>query len=340
MTLLKKKTADFCTFMTVSSSISSTSTSTSKAKDQGKEKDPKRQSNRALAALLLGGCLIGCSPIFVRLSEVQSVSTAFWRLALALVPLSLVSWRERSRDGAVGTAQPGKPRGVREIATVALPGVLLGTELSVWHISLHLTSVANSTLLVNMAPIFVALYSWLFQGRTPSRLLVLALALTIGGVIILKGGFSAGSGSGSGAWQGDLTAMLSAVLYASYILAVERARARFSASSIMMWGTSAAALCVLPAALLSEPTLLPQTWVGWAVLIGVAWLAQAAGQGLITFSLAWLPATFSSLTLLLQPVVAAILAWLLLHEPLTPWQIVGGLIVITGIWTARLAQRR
>lgn len=59
----------------------------------------RTQSTRALTALLIGGVLIGCSPIFVRLSEVGPVSTAFWRLALALVPLLFFTTRGGTARG-------------------------------------------------------------------------------------------------------------------------------------------------------------------------------------------------------------------------------------------------
>ncbi|VDC20415.1 DMT family transporter [Pseudogemmobacter humi] len=288
------------------------------------------QSKPALAALILGGMVIGASPVFVRLSEVGAVPTAFWRLALALVPLFFLA----RRPGAGGEA---KPRGLRQIWLVSLPGLILGTELMAWHISLHMTSVANSTLLVNMAPVFVALYSWLILRRPPGRLFLFALVLTLLGVVVLKGGPAA---LGDGHLAGDAVAIFAAALYAAYLVILTRVRETFAASVIMLWSTAAAALAVLPFALADGGALLPWTLAGWLVLFGLSWLSQAGGQSLIAWALAWLPATFSSLTLLLQPVVAALLAWAVLGEALTPWQAVGGVIVLAGIWTARLAQKR
>lgn len=288
------------------------------------------QSKPALAALILGGMVIGASPVFVRLSEVGAVPTAFWRLALALVPLFLLA----RRSGAGGQA---RPRGLHQIWLVSLPGLILGTELVAWHISLHMTSVANSTLLVNMTPIFVALYSWLILRRPPGRLFLFALALTLLGVVVLKGGPAA---LGDGHLAGDAVAVFAAVLYAAYLVVLARVRETFAAPVIMLWSTAAAALAVLPFALAGSGAMLPWTLAGWLVLFGLSWLSQAGGQSLIAWALAWLPATFSSLTLLLQPVVAALLAWAVLGEALTPWQALGGVIVLAGIWTARLAQKR
>lgn len=289
----------------------------------GKEK----QSRQALIALVLGGIAIGCSPIFVRVSEVGPIATGFWRLALALVPLLVLFLR----DAPSGAVRAG-PRTLSECLMLAAPGVLLGIEMTAWHLSLHMTSVANSTLLVNMAPVFVALGSWLFLRKTMSRVFLLGLALTISGVVVLKGGFA---GIGEGDLRGDGVALFAAVLYAGYIMLLSRVRTRFPTMTVMLWSTGAAALSVLPAALVWEPNMVPFTVVGWLVLLGLAWISHAAGQSFITFALAWLPATFSSLTLLLQPVVATLLAWSLLGETVDGWQIVGGLIVIAGIVVAK-----
>jgi drug/metabolite transporter (DMT)-like permease len=66
---------------------------------------------------------------------------------------------------------------------------------------------------------------------------------------------------------------------------------------------------------------------------------RISGQSLITYALAHLPASFSSVTLLLQPVLAALFAWILLHEGQGPWQVLGGLLVLVGIFLARRSAR-
>jgi drug/metabolite transporter (DMT)-like permease len=71
------------------------------------------------------------------------------------------------------------------------------------------------------------------------------------------------------------------------------------------------------------------------MLVGLALISHAAGQGLIAYALAHLPAAFSSVSLLFQPVMAALFAWLLLGEGMVPLQLLGGLIVLAGIYLAR-----
>lgn len=283
--------------------------------------------HHALPALLLGGIAIACSPILVRISEIGPIATAFWRLVLALLPLLIIS-----RRSAPDPLTHKTPTRLRDYLEVATPGLFLAGDLAAWHISLHMTSVANSTLLVNVAPIFVTLFSWLVLKQRIHRLFVIGLSIAIIGVLVLKGGPHS---MGGGRLRGDGVAVFAAALYGGYILLVGRARKIYSTSTIMLWSTVSAALCTGAMAWLSEPTLLPATAAGWLVLIGLAWISQAGGQGLIAYALAWLPATMSSLTLLVQPVVAALLAWGLLHEPLSGFQIAGGLTVIAGIALAR-----
>jgi drug/metabolite transporter (DMT)-like permease len=279
---------------------------------------------RALSALVFGGFLLGCSPILVRISELGPIATAFWRLALALVPLTML-FAHRG-----GGRLPSTPE---EHLTAALPGIFLGGDLATWHLSLHMTSVTNSTLLANMAPVVVTLVSWLFLRQRISGAFVAGLALSVVGVIVLNGaGFTKNANSHL---HGDAVALGAACFYAGYFIFLSRARKSFSTTVVMLWSTVAAAICVLPMALLFEREFMPATMAGWAVVLALGWLVHAGGQGLIAFSLAWLPATFSSLTLLIQPVVAAMLAWIVLNEPLRGPQVVGGAIVIAGILLAR-----
>jgi drug/metabolite transporter (DMT)-like permease len=126
------------------------------------------------------------------------------------------------------------------------------------------------------------------------------------------------------------------MFYAGYILAVKALRDRGEATLHLMAVTSTiTALFLLPAALASGEAMLPATAFGWWVLVGLALVSHAAGQGLIAYALAHLPAAFSSVSLLFQPVMAALFAWVLLSEALVPLQVAGGMVVLCGIYLAR-----
>ena len=285
-------------------------------------------SNRfPLAMLLLGGAAIGGSPIFVRLSEVGPMATAFWRVALALIPILIVSLMKKN-------AGP-KPQSLSDYGMLILPGVVLSLDLAAWHLSITMTSVANATLLANLAPVFVTVIAFLFFKAQISRVFMLGLVTALAGVVILKGGPAA---LGNGDLQGDGLAMIAAFFYACYILALGRLRSRFDTMRIMLWSTASAAVCILPVAFFFEGDMVPVTVYGWSMVFGLAFISHAGGQVAITYALAYLPPAFSSLTLLLQPVVAAILAWALLSEAIGTMQAVGGAVVLAGIMVARTAR--
>lgn len=282
-------------------------------------------STYAFPVLLLGAICIAFSPIFVRLSELGPMATAFYRIALALPVL----WIWVGFDSS--TRPKGRP-GRREWWLLALAGALFAFDLMAWHASIMLTSVANATLLGNIAPVFVTLGSWLLFKERFSVHFILALALGIGGAAVMMGDSLQIS---TQHLAGDALGLLTAVFYGGYILTVSRLRKRFSTVLIMAVSGLASALLLLPVAIVMEDSLLAHTAYGWIILGGLALISHAGGQGLITFALAHLPAAFSSVTLLLQPVTAAILAWWLLDEALRGWQSLGGLMVLIAIALAR-----
>src|SRR2546430_16163945 len=98
---------------------------------------------------------------------------------------------------------------------------------------------------------------------------------------------------------------------------------------------SISAVFLFPVALASGEQMLPSSLLGWGYLLGLALVSHAAGQGLIAYALAHLRAAFSSVSLLFQPVMAALFAWVLLGEALVPLQIAGGIVVLIGIYLAR-----
>jgi len=266
---------------------------------------------------------IALSPIFVRLSEAGPTATAFWRVALA-VP---VLWFFYSVKSAARNAYSGK------WLLLAAAGFAFAGDLAFWHTSIKLTSVANSTLLANLASIFVTLAAWIFLRQRPTGVFLAGLASALAGVTLLVRSSLEFSASGL---VGDALGVVTAMFYAAYIFAVKGLRDRGQTTIALMAATTTiTAILLLPVALASGERMVPDSLYGWGVLVGLAVISHAAGQGLIAYALAHLPATFSSVGLLLQPVIAAFFAWMVLAEPLVPLQIAGGAVVLVGIYLAR-----
>lgn len=280
--------------------------------------------NPALGALLLGATCIALSPIFVRVSEAGPTATAFWRVAIAVPVLWLLYWIK---------PRVGAKRYSGKWPLLLAAGLAFAGDLGFWHSSIQLTSVANSTLLANLASIFVTLAAWMFLKQKPTRLFLAGLAAALVGVGLLVHTSLAFSSTGL---AGDALGVVTAMFYAGYILAVKGLRDRGETTLHLMAVTSTiTALLLFPVALASGEQMLPSSAFGWWVLIGLALISHAAGQGLIAYALAHLPAAFSSVSLLFQPVMAALFAWLLLSEALVPLQVAGGIVVLFGIYLAR-----
>ncbi|MBI2296411.1 MAG: DMT family transporter [Betaproteobacteria bacterium] len=281
----------------------------------------------AVGALLAGAAAIATAPLFVKVSEAGPVATAFWRVALAL-PL-LWTWSLIGQRGGHAANFAADRR------LLIAAGLLFAGDLAVWHWSIVLTSVANATLLANLAPIFVTLAVWLLLSRRPSGLFLVGLATALAGTAVLLGGdFRLGGRE----LLGDFLGVVTAMFYAAYQLTVTRLRARAATSTIMAWSGLVTAAALLPVALASGEQILPLTPAGWVKLIALAVIAQVVGQSLIAWAMAHLPATFSSVGLLLQPVMAAWFAWVLLGETLGWIEIAGGVVVLIGIFIAHQAE--
>jgi drug/metabolite transporter (DMT)-like permease len=289
----------------------------------GLARNPDTARTLALLALLVGACSIAFAPILVRLSETGPTASAFWRTALA-VPF-LWAWAAASPRAA------GDRAGARS-APMLLAGLFFAGDLAVWHFSILFTTVANSTLLANLAPIFVTVGAWVLFGQRASRTFLAGMIIAMVGAFVLVG---PSFGTGGRQLLGDALGVVTAMFYGAYMLAVKHLREARSTAHIMAVSTAVTAAILLPLALLSGETMLPASLAGWATLFGLALVCQTVGQSLIAFAMAHLPASFSSVSLLLQPAMATLYAWALLGERAGPAQLAGGAVILAGIWLAR-----
>jgi len=283
----------------------------------------------AIAMLLTGATAIATSALFVKVSEAGPISTAFWRVFLAVPFLWAWALFEGPRQHIKNFH--------RDRRLMLAAGVFFAGDLAVWHWSIILTSVANATLLANLAPIFVTLAAWLLFRKTPSALFLFGMATGLFGVVLLLGGDLAAGGM---ALLGDALGVTTAMFYAAYQLTVTRLRSAATTSSIMAWSGIAMAVILLPIALISGERFFPVSIYGWIKLFGLALISQVAGQSMIAYAMAHLPATFSSVGLLLQPVMAALFAWVLLGEAVGALQMLGGVLVRIGIRITHQAERK
>jgi drug/metabolite transporter (DMT)-like permease len=279
----------------------------------------------ALGALLLGGAAIAFSPIFVRLADVGPMQSAFWRVGLAL-PF-LAAWA-----GWTWRRQPVADVPRMALLPAILAGVAFAGDLAFWHLSIVYTTVANATLLANFAPVFVTLGGWLLFRQRVTGLFLVALAISLAGAALLVG---PSFGASRYRLAGDMFGAITAIFYGAYMLAIWRSRGSGGTAAVMALSSAVSAALLLPLALLWHGSLFPQSLHGWMIVLGLAVIPQVAGQSLIAYAMAHLPASLSAASLLVQPVFATSYAWLILGEDMGAAQMAGGAIVLAGIYLAR-----
>ncbi len=283
-----------------------------------------RSAALPLVALFAGAIALGSSPILVRLSDLEPTATAFYRVALAapaFLPFMLAH-----KNAAASAPNSGMARS--ELFWLIVAGAFFALDLLCLHWSLRYTSVANATLFLNFAPFFVALGAWGLFGQRLAAGTMTSFAIAIGGIALLVGGVAAPSPV---RLLGDILGICAGAAYGGYLLVVSRFRHRTPTSIVMGITTLSCALFLLPPTLAMGESLLPGTTAAWGVLLALALLTHAGGQGLLVFAMKYLPAFTSSVTLLMQPLVAACGAWIIFSETLGFWQIAGGCIVLLGI---------
>lgn len=276
----------------------------------------------ALVVLVLGACLIGLAPILIRLTGTGPAAGGFWRMFLAL---PLLVW-PALKDGDIGN---------REVLKAGLfAGVLFGLDLAAWHYAVAFTSVTNSTVLSNSTPVVVTAAAWFLFREKPTRAFLVALVLALGGAVVMALAKGSG-GNGTNPPAGDALALVAALFYGGFFVVMRIMRRKgASASQLMLWTSVTGAPVLLAGAILLHEQIMPASLGGWAACAGLAAM-HVVGQGAIAWSLGKLPASLASVVVLIQPVVAAGLGWVIFGEPVVALQAGGALILLAGVVIAQ-----
>ena len=289
-----------------------------------------------MMALALGALAIGFAPVFAAFALKPEyggfgpASIGFYRVFFALPLMWLVLW------AAPGKAHPAPQREKRPTGLLALAGFFFAVDLVSWHWSIKYTTVANATLLANFAPLWVTLWAGRLFGEKiqPRFFIALGLAFT-GAFILMDASFQLSPDQ----LFGDALSLLTAISYGSYMLTVKKLRETCPPQEIMAWSGLFAVPLMFIAALASGETLLSSNFNGWAVLLGLAVVSHFAGQGLIAYAFGHLPASLTSLNLLLQPIFAAVLGWVLLGQAMGGQQLLGAAVVLGALAFANRPRR-
>ncbi len=268
-------------------------------------------------SLAAGIICISFSPIFVKLAAEPALVAAFYRIALAwLVLLPWCLYRNLLRITA------------KDLWITLLCGLIFASDIAVWNISLLKISATVSTLLANLAPVWVGLISYFILRKQTGRIFWIGTCIAIAGMIVLVGYQNIMALQVN---SGVLLAVLASFLYACYLVTSRGVLQRVNTITFMSYNMLAAALFLGALALGNQHDLLHFSTAVWGYFWATAIICQVAGWLTINYAIRHIPSTTVSVTLLSQTVVAGLLAVWLLNEQLGAKEIVGSLIVLAGI---------
>jgi drug/metabolite transporter (DMT)-like permease len=278
-----------------------------------------------MLAAALGAAFISCSAILVTLAHTGAASTAFFRCALALPLLGVLTLIEQRRHGR-------RPARARLGAFVA--GLLLAVDLVLWNHAIAEVGAGIATVLGNLQVTFVAIAAWLLLGERPGRRFLAVLPVVMAGVVLVSGLADSG-GSGHHALAGIIYGLGTSIAYAAFLLIFRHSSTGTAHVAGPLTDATAGAACgaVVLGLLFGGFTLhIGWTAFGWLLLLATS--SQTIGWLLITSSLPRLPAAVSSLVLLLQPAAALAVAAAVLGQRPTLLQVGGAVLVCGGVLVA------
>jgi drug/metabolite transporter (DMT)-like permease len=293
---------------------------------------PRGQAAARYAILFLGVVGLSCAGIFYSLAHAPAVAMVAYRslFAVVLVLPLLVFSRQRASAPTREQLSPG------DLALSIVAGALFAIDLTVWAIGIHYTSVSSAMLFVSTDPIWIALFGALFFAEKPKPLAIAGIAVAVAGTMVVAGMDIRMSGS---AWAGDALALVAAFAETWYLLIGRRVRARVDTTryaTIVYVSCAVWTWLMLWATHYSPVVSLHDVWLA----VALALVVTVMGHTLITRSLGYMPAAVVAVCILSQPLVAAILAYIFLHQAVPLTTAIGGLIALAGIGLVAYANER
>ena len=279
--------------------------------------------------LTFGAVLIGFAPIFVKWSTLSSSAISFYRMLFAIPFLFFLNY-------ALNRRFIFKVKNKKTIFYAAIASLAFTTDLTLWHYSMNITSVSNATIIVNSAPIFVALLGFIFFKEKLSKAFMISFLITyigITGLIYYSNNYI------NGKVLGDILCLVAALFYAVYLLVIAKLGKENSLNIIFYTTLFCCLFSVLPM-LIQGGNMIPTSKFEWINLLSLAFLCQFGGQYFITHGIGKISASEGSIGLLMQPITATILAAFLFNEILNITQIIFVFIALFGIYLARLSLNR
>ena len=299
--------------------------------------EEKPSLTRLLIAISIAILAVSTSSIFIRFAqeEASSLAIAASRLLLAslfLAPPALIKHRAELRNLSR-----------KDLALGLLSGIFLAIHFATWFTSLEFTTITNSVVLVSTSPLWVAILAPIFLKEKLTKSIIFGMILTLAGGTII--GFSEGCIWNSGivcasrsgfelaeASRGNFLALAGAWAIAGYLLIGRNLRAKMALIPyiFLVYGMSAIAMLVI--LFFSGETLFGYSPITYLWLLLIAIFPQLIGHSTYNWALRYLPVALVAVTTLGEPIGSSILAFVILKEIPTTLQIIGGILILAGIY--------
>lgn len=269
---------------------------------------------------LVGIIAISFSSIFVRWSHADVAVIAMYRLFLTNLLMLPLVWKYRHEMFRLSA---------RQWRLLTASGVMLALHFLLWMASLRLTTVASSTVILTLEPVIVMLGSyWLFRTKA-NRMMLWGMGIAlIGSIIIGSGDFKLSKE----ALLGDILSLLGAAAVAVHMLIGKQLRKDLSAFAYNFWVFAIAAASLAAYNLVRGNPFTGYGWNEWGIFLLLAIVPTLFGHYLFNWLLRYMNATAVSMSVLGEPVIASLLAWMLLKEALTAYQLSAGVLILFGVW--------
>lgn len=274
-------------------------------------------------ALFAGVVFLSISPFFVRRADAPGIVTSFFRMTTVTILVGFIFLIN-------GKTDLNLKFGLRLWFLPVLGGVCSAVDHALWSTSIENTTVANATLLNYIAPLWVGLISIYFLKEKYKGYFWIGLVSVLSGAWIVSGVSLAAFNSFS--INGEGFAVISSFFYAAYFLISQRGRRSFSVLQYLFLSSGAAVAALFILILLTGSTILGYSRTTYIIFILVGLISQFGGYFCINYALGEIPASIVSSVLIIQPVVTALLAIKFENEPISIFQLLGGVFVLGGVY--------
>jgi drug/metabolite transporter (DMT)-like permease len=268
--------------------------------------------------LLFGVLCISWSAILVKLADISGFGSAFYRMffgALGIIPIWL--WFKKPITDLKG------------VRVAIICGVIFACDIALWNTSILLSKASISTLLANLAPVWVGIGALLFMKEKPTKIFWIGTTISLIGVSIIIG-FNQILESHLN--FGNSLAILASMFYGAYLLTVRKGRISLDTFSFTAISMISSSIVLGLICLLTSTQMTGFSNVTWLTLITLGLVPQLLGWLAINQALGHIRPTVASVSLLSQTVFTAIFSIFILHEMLTLQEICGALVVLVGVY--------